>query len=73
MPIIFGSENESMRDSVSAALKKASKHKSLRVLDAGGGLNSWLNEYVSHIIDINPAPSDGKIEIIQGDINENET
>lgn len=73
MPIIFGSESQSMRDSVVAVLEKASKHKSLRVLDAGGGLNSWLGEYVSHIIDINPAPSNGNIEVIQGDMNLNKT
>jgi len=73
MTIIYGSENESMRDGVIAVLKKASKQKGLKVLDAGGGLNSWLGEYVSHIIDINPTYLDQRIEVIQGDINESKT
>ena len=73
MRIIHGSENETMRDGVVAVLKRASKQKSLKVLDAGGGLNSWLGEHVTHIIDINPTCSNENIEIIQGDINEAKT
>jgi len=38
MTIIYGSENESMRDGVIAVLKKASKQKGLKVLDAGADL-----------------------------------
>jgi hypothetical protein len=73
MAILYGSENESMRDRVVAVLKRASKQKSIKVLDAGGGYNSWLGEFVTHILDINPRIPVRNIELIQGDINEIKT
>jgi len=62
-----------MRDRVVAVLKRASKQKSIKVLDAGGEYNSWLCELVTHILDINPRIPDRNIELIQGDINEIKT
>jgi ubiquinone/menaquinone biosynthesis C-methylase UbiE len=73
MPIIWGSENESMRSGIIEVLERVSSRKNIKVLDAGGGLNSWLGDYVTHIIDINPPANQGKIKIIKGDINEAST
>ena len=73
MPIIWGSENDSMRTGITEVLKRVSSEKNIKVLDAGGGLNSWLGDYVTHIIDISPSSIDGNIEIVHGDINEAST
>jgi len=59
-----------MRNDITEVLKRVKSQKNIKVLDAGGGLNSWLGDYVTHIIDINPSLINGDIKIIQGDINE---
>lgn len=73
MGIIWGSENETMRSGVIELLENASKIRKLKILDAGGGLNSWLGNHVTHVIDSHPTSLDEKIIVIKGDINDAST
>ena len=73
MGIIWGSENETMRSDVIELLERASKVRKLKILDAGGGLNSWLGHYVTHVIDSHPASMDEKVAVVIGDINDAST
>ena len=47
--------------------KLASSERVLKILDLGGGKNSWLGEYVTDIIDLYPDYSNPKVNYIKGD------
>ena len=70
--IVKASETESLRGFVSKYIDdliiNGEDKGELKVLDVGGGINSWLGERVTHIID-NQASSSSKVFIL-GDINE---
>jgi hypothetical protein len=68
--IIKASETDSLRDQILGLLSKVSKERELRILDAGGGIQSWLGELVTHIIDINPQNLSSKIDVVVGDLND---
>lgn len=50
--IIYSEEFKSIRESLYFTLKKIDKQKKLRILDIGGGKNSFLRELVTDIIDL---------------------
>lgn len=51
--IIYSEESRNIRDEIYTVLKDISKKKALRILDIGGGKNSFLKELVTDIIDLN--------------------
>ena len=52
--IIYSEEFKSIRNDIYHALKLISKERKLRILDFGGGKNSYLGELVTDIIDLYP-------------------
>lgn len=70
MPIIHASEKDSLRHDLIESLQQASEVRRLKILDAGGGINSWLGDLVTHIMDINADEESPGIEIVAGDIND---
>ena len=50
--IVATSERENLREVVESLLSQAVRSRPLRVLDVGGGLNSWLGDLVTDILDI---------------------
>lgn len=57
MGIWCASESRSLRQDVSAALRLAAHTRTLAVLDVGGGLNPWLGDVVTHVMDIDSRDS----------------
>ena len=63
--ILGASEHLSLRGHVKSVLEMAGADRNLRVLDVGGGLNPWLGDAVSHVMDMS---SKSTAELIQGDV-----
>jgi hypothetical protein len=69
--VVKCSENESLRKFVIDFIDNLTLDNNqipLKILDVGGGINSWLGERVTHIIDNQKV--DSTKEIFLGDINE---
>ena len=61
-----GAEGAQIRDSVRALLSRLENARELRVLDVGGGLNSWSGDLVTDILDIDAREG---VVLHSGDIN----
>jgi hypothetical protein len=68
MLIIY--ENKDVRNEILAFF--GSQTRRLKVLDLGGGTSSWLQEYVTDIIDLNPSHEVKGVNYIKGDFYDNE-
>lgn len=66
--ILYASESGWLRDLVTKKLREQSRIRELRVLDVGGGKNSWLGNLVTDVIDINPMDLRDGVTLHQGDV-----
>jgi hypothetical protein len=64
--IVFSSRDGDIRDSLKSSLRTLSRLKSLKILDCGGGLNPWLGDLVTHVIDFASGQTSAKV--ILGDL-----
>ncbi len=66
MAIVAASEGAQIRDSVRGLLSRLGDVRELRVLDVGGGLNPWLGNLVTDVLDIDARKG---VVLHSGDIN----
>jgi len=66
MAIVAASEGAQIRDSVRGLLSRLGDVRELRVLDVGGGLNPWLGDLVTDVLDIDARKG---VVLHSGDIN----
>jgi len=66
MPIIAASEGLFIRESVRSMLRRVRDVRPLRILDVGGGLNPWLGDLVTDVLDIDSRQG---VVLHSGDIN----
>jgi hypothetical protein len=64
--ILVSTTQSDLRSSVFSLVQKTSNERPLKILDVGGGISGFLDQYVTHIIDINPREKDSRI--VKGDI-----
>jgi len=69
--IILQSKERSLRQLVKLTLQAISKNRNLKILDCGGGINSWLGDLVTHVMDLSSDPSSKRV--IVGDLCDSET
>lgn len=68
MGIVFAEELVFVRERVRETLESVSRNNQLRILDCGGGINSWLGDLVTDVIDIEPRLSRAGVTVHHGDI-----
>jgi len=71
--IIASQEGKQVRDEVRIALEEAARTspRPLRILDVGGGRNSWLGKLVTDVIDFNPDnASSSSVRVWIGDVHD---
>jgi len=54
--IILKSKEHSLRELVKSTLLALSENRDLKILDCGGGINSWLGDLVTHVMDLSADP-----------------
>jgi hypothetical protein len=71
--IVLATETGQLRGQILATLERhqSNTEKKLRILDVGGGKNSWLGSLVTDVIDLDPQPGmlDG-VQVWQGDVQD---
>ena len=70
---MFACEDQSVRANVLRSLQMASRDKTLKILDVGGGKNSWLGDLVTDVIDIKPIDVGPTIKVHIGDVQSPDT
>jgi len=73
MGIFYATESEWLRNLIIKRLKELGGTKQLRILDVGGGKNSWLGDLVTDVIDIKPTEIANGISLHLGDVQSENT